>query len=91
MLTAALFTLGKTAIGYYLAHSKVTSTFGAAASIILVMLWVNYSACILFIGAQFIDVSHKMKGEEIKASHFASKIRFIRRRDNRKTATEQPD
>lgn len=91
MLTAALFTLGKSLIGFYLAQSKVTSTYGAAASIILVMLWVNYSACILFIGAEFIDVSLKLNGEEIKAAHFASKIRFLRRTGNRKLASEQSD
>ncbi|MES2733657.1 MAG: YihY/virulence factor BrkB family protein [Bacteroidota bacterium] len=91
MLTAALFTLGKTLIGFYLAQSQVTTTYGAAASIILVMLWVNYSACILFIGAQFIDVSLKMRGEEIKASHFASKISFLRRANNRKVVNEPTD
>ncbi len=79
LLTAVLFILGKSLIGFYLAHSNVTSTFGAAASIILVMLWVNYSACILFIGAQYIDVCLKLKGEEIEPAHFARKIRLPRR------------
>lgn len=51
--TAALFNLGKYAIGLYLGNSGVASSFGAAGSLIAVLLWVYYSAQIFFFGAEF--------------------------------------
>ena len=51
--TAALFTLGKWAIGMYLGASGVASAFGAAGSLIALLLWVYYSAQIFFFGAEF--------------------------------------
>jgi membrane protein len=53
LLTAALFTLGKFAIGFYLGQSNVASSFGAAASIITILLWIYYSSLILLFGAEF--------------------------------------
>ena len=50
--TSLLFTLGKFVIGYYLATSSVASSFGAAGSVVIVLAWVYYSACILFFGAE---------------------------------------
>jgi membrane protein len=51
--TAGLFTLGKYLIGLYLGNSVVASGFGAAGSIIALLLWVYYSAQIFFLGAEF--------------------------------------
>jgi membrane protein len=51
--TAFLFTLGKFLIGFYLGTSGVASYYGAAGSAIVILLWVYYSACILFFGAEF--------------------------------------
>ena len=51
--TAALFTLGKFAIGAYIGNSGVASSFGAAGSMIALLLWVYYSAQIFFLGAEF--------------------------------------
>ena len=53
VFTAALFNLGKYAIGLYLGNSGVASGFGAAGSLIAVLLWVYYSAQIFFLGAEF--------------------------------------
>lgn len=52
-VTAVLFTIGKFAIGLYLGRSNVTSGFGAAGSIALLMAWVYYSAQIFLLGAEF--------------------------------------
>jgi Predicted membrane protein len=49
--TAGLFTLGKYAIGLYLGNSVVASSFGAAGSLVALLLWVYYSAQIFFFGA----------------------------------------
>jgi len=53
IFTAALFGLGKYAIGVYLGKSGVASSFGAAGSLIALLLWVYYSAQIFFLGAEF--------------------------------------
>ncbi|WP_242404674.1 YihY/virulence factor BrkB family protein [Janthinobacterium agaricidamnosum] len=51
--TAAMFSLGKYAIGIYIGNSGVASSFGAAGSMIALLLWVYYSAQIFFLGAEF--------------------------------------
>jgi membrane protein len=53
IVTAALFTLGKYAIGAYIGNSGLGSTYGAAGSVILVLVWVFYSAQIFLLGAEF--------------------------------------
>jgi membrane protein len=53
LVTALLFTAGKYAIGVYIGNSGVASTYGAAGSVVLILLWVYYSAQILLFGAEF--------------------------------------
>jgi membrane protein len=53
VVTALLFSVGKYVIGLYIGHSGVVSGFGAAGSLVVVMLWVYYSAQIFLIGAEF--------------------------------------
>ena len=55
-LTALLFTVGKFALGLYLGKSSVASSYGAAGSLIVLLLWVYYSSQILFFGAEFTQV-----------------------------------
>lgn len=56
LATAGLFILGKCAIGIYLGNSGVASSFGAAGSLVALMMWVYYSASIFFLGAEFTRV-----------------------------------
>lgn len=56
LATAGLFILGKSLIGVYLGNSEVTSSFGAAGSVIALMLWVYYSASVFFLGAEFTRI-----------------------------------
>jgi membrane protein len=53
IVTAVLFTVGKTAIGYYLGQAGVGSAYGAAGSLVVLLVWVYYSALIFFFGAEF--------------------------------------
>jgi membrane protein len=53
VVTAILFTAGKSLIGLYIGRSGVTSTFGAAGSLVVSLLWVYYSAQIFLLGAEF--------------------------------------
>lgn len=54
--TSALFLIGKFLIGLYIANSSIGVTYGAAASIVLILLWVYYSSIILYFGAEFTKV-----------------------------------
>ena len=53
ILTALLFILGKTLIGFYLSKTNPGSAYGAAGSVVLILLWVSYSSMIIFFGAEF--------------------------------------
>jgi membrane protein len=53
VFTAGLFSMGKYAIGLYVGHSGVASSFGAAGALIALLLWVYYSSLIFFLGAEF--------------------------------------
>jgi membrane protein len=61
-ITALLFILGQLGIGLYLGHSAVSSTYGAAGSLAVILLWVYYSAQILLLGAEFTQVYAKHLG-----------------------------
>jgi membrane protein len=55
-VTSLLFTFGKSAIGFYLSHSALTSAYGAAASLVVFLIWIYYSAQILLFGAELTHV-----------------------------------
>lgn len=74
IVTAALFTVGKWAIGFYLGRSAPASTYGAAGSLIIILLWIYYSAQILFLGAEFTQVYARRFGERIRPSEGAIPI-----------------
>ncbi len=65
VITALLFTIGKSVISLYLGNSGVGSTYGAAGSLVVLLLWVNYSAQILFFGAEFTQVYANKYGSQI--------------------------
>ena len=75
LLTGLLFTIGKFAIGLYLGHSNLASTYGAAASVVIVMVWVNYSSWIFFIGAEYIYVQMCREGKAILPSRYAVRVK----------------
>lgn len=56
VITALLFNLGKFLLGFYLGRSSVASAYGTAGSLVIILLWVYYSAQILFFGAQFTRI-----------------------------------
>jgi membrane protein len=63
--TAALFTLGKHLLGLYLGKAAVGSSYGAAGSIVALVVWVYYAAQILLIGAEFTQVRARHRGRQI--------------------------
>jgi membrane protein len=72
--TAFLFMIGKFAIGAYLGKSSIASVYGAAGSIILIMVWVYYSAIILYFGAEFTKVYAHAHGDKIIPNEYSVKI-----------------
>lgn len=69
--TAVLFLIGKYMINLYLSQSSTVSAYGAAGAIVLIILWVYYSAIILFYGAEFTKVYANEHGGKIRPSQFA--------------------
>lgn len=71
LFTAALFMLGRYVIGIYIDKADVGSPYGAAGSLIIILIWVYYSAAILYISTSFTKVYAAAKGENIKPSDHA--------------------
>ena len=72
--TALLFTIGKQAIGLYLGSSSVASSYGAAGSLVLLLLWVFYSSAIFFFGAEMTQVFSRRFGKGIRPSKHAVRV-----------------
>lgn len=72
--TAVLFMIGKFAIGLYLGNSTVASVYGAAGSIVIILVWVYYSAIILYFGAEFTKVYAKAFGGSISPNEYSVEI-----------------
>jgi membrane protein len=71
LITAVFFNLGKLAIGYYLGSSNIATIYGAAGSIMIIMVWVYYSSIILYLGAEFTKVYAKLHGGKIYPNEYA--------------------
>ncbi len=74
LLTGILFTIGKTALAFYFGKADPGSGYGAAGSIILILLWTSYSSMILFLGAEFTHTYAEMFSGKIIASDTGKKV-----------------
>lgn len=74
IFTAILFMIGKYLIGLYIQYSAQSSTYGAAGSIIVILLWIYYTASILYIGAEFTQVYAEASGSVIQPADYAVHI-----------------
>jgi membrane protein len=74
-VTALLFTFGKFALGLYLGRSSVSSSYGAAGAVMIVLLWVYYSSQILFFGAEFTQAYARLYGSRVRPAADAQPIR----------------
>lgn len=73
--TAVLFMIGKFVIGLYLGNSTIASVYGAAGSVIIILVWVYYSAIILYFGAEFTKVYAKSYGGKISPNEYSVEIK----------------
>jgi membrane protein len=74
VMTAILFGLGKWLLGFYLGSGAASSAYGAASSLITLLLWVYYSSQILLFGAEFTQVYAARAGRELKPSEYAVRV-----------------
>lgn len=74
LVAAALFTLGKSLFGLYLGHSSIGSSYGAAGSLVIVVLWTYYSALILLFGAEMTQVHARLRGVRIVPTESAVRV-----------------
>lgn len=70
-LTTVLFILGKFLLNLYFSNLQPTSAFGTAGTVILIMMWINYSCMLVFFGAEFTKVYTYKRGYQIKPSKHA--------------------
>ena len=90
IVTAVLFVLAKFGLSIYFAYSDPGSAYGAAGSIILIMLWVTYAALILLFGAQFTKVYASRFGRQIRPSAHAVSTAPEQRGDAKKSKEPPP-
>jgi membrane protein len=74
ILTSFLFTLGKYGLAMYLGRASTTSSYGAAGSVIIILMWVYYASLILFLGAEFTQVYAKQTGTKVVPRRYAMRI-----------------
>ena len=77
VVTALLFMLGKFAISFYISKSEVGSTYGAAGSLVVLLLWTYYSSIILYFGAEFTKAYAVKFGSEIRPSNYAVTMKQV--------------
>ena len=74
LITACLFTIGKFGIALYLGHSGIASSYGAAGSAVVLLVWIYYSAQILLFGAEFTQVWASRNGAQVVPAPHAELI-----------------
>jgi membrane protein len=75
IMTAIFFGIGKWLLGFYLGSGAAGSAYGAASSLITLLLWVYYSSQILLFGAEFTQVYATRAGRELKPSEYAVRVK----------------
>lgn len=76
-ITTVLFGLGKYLIGFYLGNSSFNSAYGAAGSLVIILVWVYYSTVIFLFGAEFTSVYAEETGSKIEPYDTAVKVQMV--------------
>jgi membrane protein len=87
ILTTALFTAGKFLIGFYLGNSSFNSAYGAAGSLVILLVWVYYSTIILLFGAELTSVYASETGSEITPYNTAVRVELVELEKNNDNET----
>lgn len=86
--TALLFMIGRLVIGIYIEKSATSSTYGAAGSLIVIMLWVYYTAAILYFGAEFTRAYADFNGKRIEPADYA--VHVVQKEEEKEVAVIPP-
>jgi len=86
-ITTLLFTIGKFLIGAYLGNSTLNSAYGAAGSLVIILVWVYYSTVIFLFGAEFTSVYAEEHGSKIEPYDTAVKVQMIELEKNESNKT----
>jgi membrane protein len=86
--TAVLFMIGRLVIGIYIEKSATSSTYGAAGSLIVIMLWVYYTAAILYFGAEFTRAYADFNGKRIQPADYA--VHVVQKEEEKEVAVIPP-
>ena len=89
IVTAVLFMIGKFAISFYISKSNVGSTYGAAGSLVILLLWVYYSAIILYFGAEFTKAYAVKFGAPIHPDEYAVTTKMVEVDTGKKTVQDK--
>ena len=88
VVTALLFTIGKSLIGWYIGGSTIATSYGAAGALLVVLLWVYYSAQIFLLGAEFTSAWSGLQGSEAAQAALAQPVPLRRRERRQQKAKE---
>lgn len=88
-VTAFLFMLGKFGISLYISQTKVGSTYGAAGSLVVLIVWIYYSSIILYLGAEFTKAYAVAYGNDIHPNDYAVTIKEVEVETGKKTIQEK--
>jgi membrane protein len=91
IFTAILFMLGKFGITFYIGKSNVGSTYGAAGSLVVLLLWVYYSSMILYFGAEFTKAYAVKYGGKIKPNDYATTYQQVNIESNKASVQENEE
>ncbi|MCH2043674.1 MAG: YihY/virulence factor BrkB family protein [Saprospiraceae bacterium] len=89
LFSAVLFWIGELVIGIYLSKAGVISAYGAAGSLIVLLIWVYYSSQLVFLGAEFIKAYCNYKEIPIEPKVFAKRLQNFKTKKHRKTVVEE--
>ena len=86
--TAFLFMIGKFAISFYIGKSNVGSTYGAAGSLVILLVWIYYSSMILYFGAVFTKVYALKQGVQIEPNDYAVTVQEEQKETGKKPISD---
>jgi membrane protein len=89
LVTAVLFILGKFGISLYISQTQVGSTYGAAGSLVVLIVWIYYSSIILYLGAEFTKAYAVEYGDDIHPNDYAVTTKEITVETGKKTVQEK--
>lgn len=91
MVTTVLFMIGKFAITFYISKSAVGSTYGAAGSLVILLVWVYYSSVILYFGAAFTKAYATDYGSHIHPNQYAVWVKHVEIEEGKKSLKQQEE